>query len=67
MNADAIREEYKKGVDISVFKDSPFILLKKGDRIRTILDEYFKKRRKIYRRGIQAHKQKRISHQIQAS
>ncbi len=45
MNADAIREEYKKGVDIAVFKDSPFILLKKGDRIRTILDEYFKKRR----------------------
>ena len=45
MNADSVREEYKKGVDIAVFKDSPFILLKKGDRIRTILDEYFKKRR----------------------
>ena len=45
MNADIIREEYKKGVDISIFKDMPFILLKKGDRIRTILDEYFKKRR----------------------
>lgn len=45
MNADQMREEYKKGVDISIFKDMPFILLKKGDRIRTILDEYFKKRR----------------------
>ena len=45
MQADKVREEYKNGVDIAVFKEMPFILLKKGDRVRTILDNYFKKRR----------------------
>lgn len=43
--ANEMRARYKKGVDIAIFKEMPFILLKKGDRIRTILDDYFKKRR----------------------
>ncbi|MBO4213596.1 MAG: LysR family transcriptional regulator [Lachnospiraceae bacterium] len=37
------REEFSEAVDITAFKNQPFILLKKGDRIRTIVDSYFKK------------------------
>lgn len=37
------RSEFAKEADIKAFKDAPFILLKKGDRIRTIIDSLFKK------------------------
>ena len=43
--ADEMRELFSKGTDIAPFQNEPFILLKKGDRIRTILDNYFKKRK----------------------
>jgi len=42
-DCNAMRKEFHETVDISAFKEQPFILLKKGDRIRTILDSYFKK------------------------
>lgn len=41
-NWEAKRLEFQEEVDITAFKEQPFILLKKGDRIRTILDSYFK-------------------------
>ena len=31
--------------DISIFRDFPFVMLKEGDRIRTIMDQAFKKAR----------------------
>lgn len=43
------RLEFREGVDISAFAQQPFILLKKGDRIRTILDSYFKSHHMIPR------------------
>lgn len=43
--ADEMRELFSQGTDITPFQYQPFILLKKGDRIRTILDTYFKKRK----------------------
>ena len=39
--AQEVLEEYKKNMDISIFKDLPFILLKEGDRIRAIVDREF--------------------------
>ncbi|MBE5901573.1 MAG: LysR family transcriptional regulator [Lachnospiraceae bacterium] len=42
-DCEKMREKFHETVDISAFKEQPFILLKKGDRIRTILDSYFKK------------------------
>lgn len=42
-SADSKRLEFREGVTLSAFQDAPFILLKKGDRIRTILDQAFDK------------------------
>ena len=39
--AQEVLDEYKKNMDISIFKDLPFILLKEGDRIRAIVDREF--------------------------
>lgn len=38
-----MRQTFHQHADIAAFQEQPFILLKKGDRIRTILDSYFKK------------------------
>lgn len=40
---ESVKASFQETVDISAFREQPFILLKKGDRIRTILDSYFKK------------------------
>ncbi len=39
--AQNLLEEYKRNMDISVFKDLPFVLLREGDRIRAIVDREF--------------------------
>jgi DNA-binding transcriptional LysR family regulator len=39
--AQEVLDEYKENMDISLFKDLPFILLKEGDRIRAIVDREF--------------------------
>lgn len=44
-DCERMRQLFHQQVDISAFQEQPFILLKKGDRIRTILDAYFKKQR----------------------
>ena len=36
-------EEYKKSPNLALFKNAPFVLLKKGDRIRAIVDSEFSK------------------------
>ncbi|MBQ7246259.1 MAG: LysR family transcriptional regulator [Firmicutes bacterium] len=33
-------KEFRKNLDMKAFKDFPFILLKKGNRVRAMLDEY---------------------------
>ena len=39
-----VLERYRKTLDISIFKDMPFVLLRSGDRIRAIVDrEFFRK------------------------
>ncbi|MDO4939626.1 MAG: LysR family transcriptional regulator [Lachnospiraceae bacterium] len=38
-----ICEQYRENPDLSIFNDMPFVLLKKGDRIRTITDAEFLK------------------------
>lgn len=35
----SVLESYRKSRDITVFKDIPFVLLKKGDRIRALVDQ----------------------------
>ena len=47
--AQEVLDEYKKNMDISIFKDLPFILLKEGDRIRAIVD------REFYAKGLKPH------------
>lgn len=37
------REKFMKCVDASAYSDVPFVLLKKGNRVRNIIDEYFVK------------------------
>ena len=44
--ATEIFEEYRKTLDISLFRNMPFVLLRSGDRIRAITD------REFFRRGI---------------
>lgn len=44
--AERVLTEYRKKTDISLFKDMPFVLLQKGDRIRTLVD------REFYHKGI---------------
>ena len=39
--ADSICKQYRKEPDLRIFKDFPFVLLKEGDRIRTIVDQEF--------------------------
>ncbi len=39
--ADQIREALGKNADLTLLQDCPFILLKKGNRVRTIADELF--------------------------
>lgn len=44
--ADQMAEVYRSGVRLNAFADFPFIMLKQGDRVRTVLDEA------LYREGI---------------
>ena len=39
--AAAVRERFSRGADISAFQDQSFILIKKGNRTRNIIDNYF--------------------------
>ncbi|MBE5730698.1 MAG: LysR family transcriptional regulator [Clostridiales bacterium] len=41
--ADAMRKKFAHSADLSVFKDCPFLLLNKGNRIRTLVDSCFEK------------------------
>lgn len=39
--ADKMREQLTQGADINVFQDMPFVLIKRGNRTRNIVDQYF--------------------------
>lgn len=39
--ADEMRQLYVQGADVAAYRDFPFILLKRGNRVRGILDQYF--------------------------
>ena len=39
--AETVRERFSRGADISAFQDQSFILIKKGNRTRNIIDNYF--------------------------
>ena len=39
--AEAIRNQYAEGADISAFQKMPFVLIKRGNRTRSIVDQYF--------------------------
>jgi len=39
--ADAVREQFAMGADIDAFQKMPFVLIKKGNRTRNIVDQYF--------------------------
>lgn len=39
--ADVLLQTYRKKPDITLFKDFPFVLLREGDRIRTLVDREF--------------------------
>jgi len=39
--AEEVRQCFAQGADISAFRDLPFILLKRGNRVRGIVDQYF--------------------------
>lgn len=45
-NSAKVLSEYRSTSDLALFKDLPFVLLRPGDRIRTIVD------REFYKRGI---------------
>ncbi len=47
--AQDVLDKYRRTMDISLFKDLPFILLKQGDRIRAIVD------REFYAKGLKPH------------
>ncbi len=47
--AQDVLNEYRQTLDISLFKDLPFILLRQGDRIRAIVD------REFYAKGLKPH------------
>ena len=38
--ADEMRKQYANGADITAFQQMPFILLKRGNRVRSIVDQY---------------------------
>ena len=42
--ADEVRAVYREDHDVTVFRDLPFVLLKKGDRIRALVDAEFRRR-----------------------
>ena len=42
--ADAVRAVYRENHDVTIFRALPFVLLKKGDRIRTLVDAEFRRR-----------------------
>lgn len=39
--AQQMRRQFADGVDISAFRQSPFVLIKRGNRVRSIVDQYF--------------------------
>ena len=39
--AEAVRAEYARGADISAFQKMPFVLIKRGNRTRSIVEQYF--------------------------
>ena len=39
--AEEVRAQFAEGADISAFQTMPFILIKKGNRTRNIIDQYF--------------------------
>ena len=39
--AETVRRRFLQGADIGAFQDQPFILIKKGNRTRNIIDDYF--------------------------
>ena len=39
--ADVIREQFSNGADIGAFQSMPFVLIKRGNRTRSIVDQYF--------------------------
>ncbi len=41
--AEEKRKEFATGVDLQAFETMPFVLLKRGNRVRSILDQYFTK------------------------
>lgn len=39
--ADAVRQQFSNGADIDAFHQMPFVLIKRGNRTRNIVDQYF--------------------------
>lgn len=39
--AERIRAQFAQGADLSLFRDAPFVLIKRGNRTRNIVDQYF--------------------------
>ena len=39
--AEVIREQFSNGADIGAFQSMPFVLIKRGNRTRSIVDQYF--------------------------
>lgn len=39
--ADEMRHQYRRGVELEPFRQMPFVLLKRGNRVRSIVDQYF--------------------------
>jgi len=43
--ADEMRRRFAEGADLSVFQSAPFILIKRGNRTRSLADQYFNRYR----------------------
>ena len=43
VQAEEIRRQFAQGADIQVFEHLPFVLIKRGNRTRSIVDQYFKR------------------------
>ena len=39
--AEEVRDQFRQGADIAVFQQMPFVLIKRGNRTRSIVDQYF--------------------------
>lgn len=39
--AEELRRQYAQGADISAFRQLPFVLIKRGNRTRSVVDQYF--------------------------